>query len=221
MFKRVIITSGPTIEPIDPVRFISNRSSGKSGFHLAEEAKKREIPEIIFITGPTCYLPTGINLLPIETTLEMQNQLKKFSPAADVIIMSAAVADYRPVEYSSIKIKKNRKQIGLTLVKNPDLLYDLGETKKNNQILVGYAAESHDIFQHAQNKFQKKNLDLLVLNEISQENPAFGAEENQVYFYTAKRMRKLEKMEKSSLAVHIWDEIYNIAQSFRIRIPKS
>ena len=207
MFKRVIITSGPTIEPIDPVRFISNRSSGKSGFHLAEEAKKRGIPEIIFITGPTCYLPGGVSLVPVETALEMQAQLKRYSDDADVIIMSAAVGDYRPVEFSPQKIKKDHEHLTLSLVKNPDLLYELGQRKRPGQILVGYAAESHDIFRHAREKFMRKNLDLLVLNEISSENPAFGVEENQVYFFTGEGMRKLDKMEKSALAAQIWDAV--------------
>jgi len=208
MVKRVIITSGPTIEPIDPVRYISNRSSGKSGFYLAEEAVKRGIPEIIFITGPTCFSPQDVTIIPVETALEMRSQLQRYSNEADVIIMSAAVSDYRVGNYSSRKIKKDQDTLVLQLVRNPDLLFELGQGKKLHQVLVGYAAETHNIFENAGKKFEKKNLDLLVLNEVSSENPAFNSEENQVYLFTSAGMRKLKKMEKSALAARIWDEVY-------------
>lgn len=212
MFKRVIIASGPTIEPIDPVRFISNRSSGKSGFQLASEAVKRGIEEIIFITGPTCHIPTGtgVTVFPVETALEMRTQLFRYFNDADVVIMAAAVSDYRVALYSTEKIKKDQDTLTLQLVKNPDLLFELGQKKRADQIIVGYAAETHDIFENARKKLKNKNLDLLVLNEISSQNPAFSAEDNQVYLVTAEGFRRLEKMEKSTLAVHIWDEIYRL-----------
>jgi phosphopantothenoylcysteine decarboxylase / phosphopantothenate---cysteine ligase len=213
MFKKVIITSGPTLEPIDPVRFLSNRSSGKSGFHLAREAVRRGVEEIVFITGPACTLPGGVTLIPVETALDMQSQLSRFSHDADVIIMAAAVSDYRVADYSSQKLKKNRDTLTLTLVKNPDLLWELGNRKKPGQILVGYAAETHNAFTNAGDKLKRKNLDLLVLNEITPENPAFHADQNQVYFFTSPGMRKLEKMDKSDLAVCVWDEIFNIRAS--------
>jgi phosphopantothenoylcysteine decarboxylase/phosphopantothenate--cysteine ligase len=213
MYKRVIITSGPTIEPIDPVRYISNRSSGRSGLYLAEEAVKRGIAEIIFITGPTCFSPKGVTIIPVETALEMRSQLQRYGNDADVIIMSAAVCDYRVVKYSFKKIKKDQDNLMLQLVKNPDLLFELGQEKKPQQVLVGYAAETHDIFEYARKKFEKKNLDLLVLNEVSTENPAFESEDNQVYLFTSAGMRKLEKMEKSALAERIWDEVYKIKKA--------
>lgn len=213
MFKRVIITSGPTIEPIDPVRFISNRSSGKSGYHLAHEAVKRKIPEIIFITGPTCYIPTGVTLIQVEAALEMREQLHRYSDDADVIIMASAVSDYRVVHYSPEKIKKDQDNLTLQLVKNPDLLFELGQRKSLHQILVGYAAETHNALENAGKKFKKKNLDLLVLNEVSVDNPAFSAEDNQVYFITKDGTRKLARMEKSALAARIWDEVEQIRGS--------
>ncbi len=212
MFKRVIITSGPTIEPIDPVRFISNRSSGRSGFQLASEAVKRGIEEIIFITGPTCYIPTGkgVTVIPVETAVDMRTQLFRYFNDADVVIMAAAISDYRAALYSTEKIKKDQDTLTLQLVKNPDLLFELGQKKRVDQIIVGYAAETHDIFENARKKFEYKNLDLLVLNEISTQNPAFGAENNQVYLVTAEGFRRLDKMEKSTLAIHIWDEVYKL-----------
>jgi len=213
MLNRVVITSGPTLEPIDPVRYISNRSSGKSGFHLANEALKRPIREIIFISGPTCYIPTGVTVIMAETALEMRTQLQRFSTDADVIIMAAAVCDYKPAAFSSQKLKKDRESFTLLLEKNPDLLMELGQHKPSHQTLVGYAAETHNIFDNAVKKFEKKNLDLLVLNEISTKNPAFGSEENQAYLVTREGVRKLDTMEKSSLAHCIWDEIFRIRSS--------
>lgn len=210
-FKKVIITSGPTIEPIDPIRFISNRASGKSGYHLANEAKKRGIPEIIFITGPSSYIPEGVKVQEIETTLQMRTQLRKHADQADVIIMSAAVGDYRVSQYHKEKIKKSEENLTLQLVRNPDLLLELGKKKKDKQILVGYAAETQDIFENAKSKLERKNLDLLILNKVSSDNPAFKVDRNQVYFVTKEIIRGLPKMEKAEIAVHIWDEIYKIA----------
>lgn len=209
-FGRVIITSGPTLEPVDPVRFLSNRSSGKSGLRLAEEGLKRDVEEIIFITGPACCVPRHVTVLNVETALEMRNQLHIYSPGADVIIKAAAVSDYRVAEYSPEKIKKDQNSLTLTLVKNPDLLFELGQRKPEGQILVGYAAETHDIFENARKKFQRKNLDLLILNQVSHDNPAFAVEDNQVWFLTVAGFRRLEKMDKKELAVCIWDEITRI-----------
>ncbi len=213
MFKRIVICSGPTVEPIDPVRFISNRSSGKSGLQLANEAVKRGIPEIIFITGPTRFdmANPGFIVIPVETALEMREQLQQYSNGAEVIIMAAAVSDYRAAQYSKEKIKKDLETLTLHLVKNPDLLFELGQRKKPGQILVGYAAETHDILENARKKFARKNLDLLVLNEVSGENPAFHVDKNQVYFVTTGSIQKLEMMEKSTLASRVWDEIEKMA----------
>lgn len=217
MFKRVIFTSGPTIEPIDPIRFLSNRSSGKTGFHLANEAVKRNIPEIIFITGPTHYKPAGVTFIPVETALQMREQLLKFVGGADVVIMAAAVCDYRIARYRTGKIKKSDDKLVLEFTRNPDLLWETGQNKRANQLLVGFAAETDNILENALEKFQKKNLDLLVLNEVSAENPAFNAEDNQVYLVAAGGARKLEKMEKSILAAHIWDEIYKIKKKNELK----
>jgi phosphopantothenoylcysteine decarboxylase/phosphopantothenate--cysteine ligase len=213
MFKRVVIVSGPTVEPIDPVRFISNRSSGKSGFQLANEAKKREIEEIVFISGPTCYRPEGVEFIAVETALEMREQVFRYRDTADVILMAAAVSDYRVEHYSEEKIKKDRDTLTLQLVKNPDILFELGQRKGKGQVLVGYAAETDHIFENARKKFERKNVDLLILNEVSSRNPAFNAEENQVYFVTRDGIRKLERLEKSTLAVRVWDEIYRLSKA--------
>lgn len=206
----IIICSGPTVEPIDPVRFISNRSSGKSGLRLVNEAVARGNSQVIFITGPTCFevANPAYSVIPVETALEMRENLLEYSDDAGVIIMAAAVSDYRVANYSQEKIKKDQETLTLQLVKNPDLLFELGQRKKPGQILVGYAAETDDIFENARKKFIRKNLDLLVLNEVSVRNPAFYVDKNQVYFLTAAGgFRKLEMMEKSTLAALVWNEI--------------
>ena len=211
MFNKTIIASGPTLEPIDPVRFISNRSSGKTGFHLAMEAKARGIGEIVFITGPTCFIPAGVQVVQVETAREMQAAVNEHFASSAVTIMAAAVSDYRSARVFPEKMKKTGEKITLELVQNPDILLDLGQRKRPEQILVGFAAESEDIFVHAREKLIAKNLDVLVLNEISARNPAFGREENQVYFLRPAGMRKIEKTTKAQIAALIWDEIFVLA----------
>jgi phosphopantothenoylcysteine decarboxylase/phosphopantothenate--cysteine ligase len=211
VFKNVIITSGPTIEPIDPVRFISNRSSGKTGYHLAMEARVRGFGPITFITGPTFYLPAQVELVQVETAQEMRAAIGERFRQAEVIIMAAAVSDYRSVKYYPEKLKKDGERMTLELVKNPDILLELGRHKRKNQVLVGFAAETEDIFANAQKKLAAKNLDLLILNEISEANPAFGCEENEVYLVQQDGVRKLEKMNKAHIAAVIWDEIVSLA----------
>lgn len=211
MFNKIVIASGPTLEPIDPVRFLSNRSSGKTGYHLAMEARVRDIGQITFITGPTVYLPIQVELIQVETAQEMRAAIGEHFRSSDVIIMAAAVSDYRSLKYYPEKMKKDSERITLELVKNPDILLELGLHKRKNQILVGFAAESEDIFVNAQKKLIAKNLDLLVLNEISEANPAFGCDENQVYLVRPEGVRKLEKMNKAHIAAVIWDDIVSMA----------
>lgn len=218
MFERVIIVSGPTVEPIDPVRFISNRSSGKTGFHLANEAKKREIQEIIFITGPTNYIPSDVKVIQVETAQSMRDRILNYFDKAKVIVMAAAVSDYRSAEYFSEKIKKGDDRIYLEFVKNPDIIKEIGEKKSDDQILVGFAAETSNIFENAREKFERKNLDLLVLNEISKENPVFNEDSNQVFFITKNETIKLDKMKKSAIAALIWDEIFKIYNQMKVKI---
>lgn len=210
MFNRIVIASGPTVEPIDPVRFISNRSSGKTGYHLAEAANQRELGEVIFITGPTCYLPTKVKFISVETAEQMRDAVMQYYEDTNVMIMAAAVCDYKVARYQPRKIKKTEDRLLLELNRNPDILAELGAKKNSGQILVGFAAETDRVFEHAREKFRKKNLDLLVLNEISLENPAFGEEQNEVSLLDRHGFRNLEKMAKSSIAFHIWDQIIEL-----------
>jgi phosphopantothenoylcysteine decarboxylase/phosphopantothenate--cysteine ligase len=211
VFNKILITSGPTIEPIDPVRFISNRSSGKTGYHLAMEARVRNLGPVVFVTGPTVFLPTQVEIVQVETAQEMRQAIGDHFRQADVIIMAAAVSDYRSLKYYPEKMKKSGERIVLELVRNPDILLELGRNKRKNQTLVGFAAETEDIFANAQKKLLDKNLDLLVLNEISDANPAFGSDENQVYLVHADGVRRLERMSKAHIAAQIWDDILGLA----------
>jgi phosphopantothenoylcysteine decarboxylase/phosphopantothenate--cysteine ligase len=211
VFKGILITSGPTIEPIDPVRFLSNRSSGKTGYHLAEEARRRSLGPVVFITGPTAHIPGQAEVVRVESAQEMRAAVNAHFRHSDVIIMAAAVSDYRSVKYYPDKIKKSAERLTLELVKNPDILLELGRHKRHGQILVGFAAETEDIFVNAQEKLLAKNLDLLVLNEISAANPAFGCEENQVYLVRPDGVRKLEAMSKALVAARVWDDIVDLA----------
>lgn len=211
MFNNVLISSGPTLEPIDPVRFLSNRSSGKSGYHLATEARQRGIANVTFVTGPSAYIPTDVRLIRIETAQELREAMLARCADAEVIVMAAAVCDYRSVRYYPEKLKKDNERITLEFIKNPDILQELGLRKRPGQVLVGYAAETDNIFENATRKLKTKNLDLLILNEISDANPAFGSEENQVFFVTAGGIKKLDRMSKSRLAAFIWDEIAQLA----------
>jgi phosphopantothenoylcysteine decarboxylase / phosphopantothenate---cysteine ligase len=216
VFNNVIITSGPTVEPIDPVRYLSNRSSGKTGFYLAMEATKRGIGQVVFITGPTCFLPSGVDLVQVQTAREMRTSVMDRFGQADVVIMAAAVSDYRSADYSPNKLKKTNERISLELVKNPDILSELGGRKRKDQILVGFAAETEDVFINARKKLLNKNLDLLVLNKISPDNPAFGSEENQVCILRSDGMKEFAKTGKAVVATLVWDEIFDLPGRLQI-----
>ncbi len=209
MKKKILITSGPTVEPIDPVRYLSNRSSGKTGFHIAEECKRRGIGDITFITGPSVHIPGGMKVVQVQTAMEMREEANKYFDECDVLIMSAAVSDYSCAKYYPEKLKKKMNKFNLSLVKNPDILFELGR-KKKGQFMVGFAAETENIFENAQEKLSLKNLDLIVLNEISDKNTAFDVDTNQVYFVTNGKIEKYDKMKKSEIAVKLWDYIENI-----------
>lgn len=179
--KKVLITAGPTYEKIDPVRFIGNHSSGKMGFRIAEQFLNSGA-EVILISGPTNEKldHPNLSLIHIESALELFNEVKKYWQTCDYGIFSAAVADYRPKEISTQKIKKNEKEMTIELVKNPDILSWAGETKKTNQYLVGFALETTNAIEHAKQKLKKKNLDLIVLNTLEDEGAGFKHETNRI-----------------------------------------
>jgi phosphopantothenoylcysteine decarboxylase / phosphopantothenate---cysteine ligase len=175
--KKVLVTAGPTLAAIDPVRFITNRSSGKMGYAIAEEAAYRGA-EVVLVSGQThIKAPYGVELVNIKTTEDMYNAVTSRFEEADIVIKAAAVADYKPKTYSDAKIKKASSELTIEFVKDLDILKKLGEMK-THQILVGFAAESHDLLQNAQGKLVKKNLDYIVANDITK--TGFATDDNKV-----------------------------------------
>jgi phosphopantothenoylcysteine decarboxylase/phosphopantothenate--cysteine ligase len=178
--ERILITGGPTQEPMDPVRFITNRSSGKMGYALAKIARRRGA-EVIFIYGPTSlsFPRRDIQYVPVRTAEEMRKAVFAHLAEASVVIKAAAVSDYRPKVISEKKIKKGDSEYPLVLERTEDILEELGK-KKENRILVGFAAETEDLVDSAKKKLQEKNLDLIVVNDITQPGAGFGLDTNQV-----------------------------------------
>lgn len=205
--KNVLISAGPTLSKIDPVRFITNRSTGKMGYYIAEEAKARGA-NVTLVSGPTnINPPTGINVINVTTNEEMKNAMLDNFKNSDIVIKSAAVADYKVKKYSNEKIKKSEDDLVLTFVRDNDILKILGE-QKNNQILIGFAAESNDIIENAKNKLQKKNLDYIVANDITSADTGFGSEDNKVIIISKDGEEiYLDKMSKKEVASKIFETI--------------
>ena len=179
--KRVLITAGPTYEPIDPVRFIGNHSSGKMGFALAEELS-RQGAEVVLISGPSSErtISNSIVRIDVGSSAEMLNEVVQHFNESNITIMSAAVADYRPKEISTEKIKKQNTEFNLELVKTTDILSELGKRKQRNQILVGFALETENEEENAKDKLLRKNLDFIVLNSLKDKGAGFKADTNKV-----------------------------------------
>ncbi len=209
---KILVTAGPTRESIDPVRFISNHSTGKMGYSIADAASARGA-EVILISGPTNLLPpVGVKLIKINTALEMYDMVMNNFKEQNVIIKSAAVADYRPETISARKIKKRGDNLNLTLVRNPDILSELGKLKEN-RILVGFAAESDNIIKNAKNKILKKNLDFIVANDITEEGAGFGTDTNIVTIMDRNnKIEKIEKTDKMDIAHLILDKVKRITE---------
>ncbi len=178
---RVLITSGPTREPLDPVRFISNRSSGKMG-HALVEAARTAGHRVTLVSGPVALPPPrSVALQEVETAEEMRRAVMKAASRADVIIMAAAVADYRPLVKARSKIKKRAAEMLLRLQKTPDILAELGRRKRPGQILVGFAAETENLRRHAARKLKAKNLDYLVANRVGRKDSGFDSDHNRAF----------------------------------------
>jgi len=205
--KKVLITAGGTQEAIDPVRYIGNRSSGKMGYALAKIAAARGA-EVILVSGPTHLLPPiGVTVKYVESAAQMRDEVLIHFADSDIVIKAAAVADYRPQTQSTNKIKKNSPTLELVLEKTPDILLELGQLKKH-QILVGFAAETQELLAHAQDKLTRKNLDMIVANDITVPGAGFNVDTNIVkLLYRNGTMEELPKMSKEQLAGIILDKI--------------
>ncbi len=210
--KKVVITAGPTREYIDPVRFISNPSSGKMGYSLAKVAKGMGA-EVVLITGKTCLKPPyGVKTVEVETIEEMKEAVLKEFNSADVYISAAAIGDYTPVKKSSEKIKKGEGILTLELKRTPDILKLAGEKKKKNQIVVGFAAETENLIENALKKLKKKNLDFIAANDVK--SGVFGSDENRVYLID-KTGEKLEiSGKKEEVAFKILEAVAKRLKNF-------
>lgn len=209
--KKVLVTAGPTIAPVDPVRFITNRSSGKMGYAIAEEARDRGA-EVTLISGP-CNIekPFGIKVINIKENHEMLKAVKENFESSDIVIKAAAVADYKPKNYSTKKIKKVNDDLVIQFEKDTDILKTIGEIKKN-QILVGFAAESDDLIANAKSKLERKNLDYIVANDITCNDTGFACDENKVNILCRDgRNISISKMSKKMIA----RELFNIINEKR------
>lgn len=210
--KHVLITAGPTIEPIDPARYISNRSSGKTGFALAEAAAERGA-EVTLITGPVA-LPDvpGVRMVRVETAREMLEAAEASFEGTDIAIFSAAVCDGRPKEESAHKLKKGVDDEALSrieLIRNPDILATLGARKQPGQVVAGFAAETDDLEANARKKLTAKNADLIVGNLVG-EGRGFATDDNQVMLVTGEGIEELPLMPKRQLADQLLDRLANL-----------
>jgi len=206
--EQILITGGPTQEPMDPVRLITNRSSGKMGYALAKIARRRGA-EVILISGPTSLsLPRkDIKYVPVRTAEEMRKAVFAHLEGSSVVIKAAAVSDYRPKVISEKKIKKGDSEYPLALERTKDILEELGK-KKENRILVGFAAETEDLVAHAQKKLQEKNLDLIVVNDITQPGAGFGSDTNQAKILSPSgQVKDLPLTTKEEISGAILDQV--------------
>jgi phosphopantothenoylcysteine decarboxylase/phosphopantothenate--cysteine ligase len=204
--RHVLVTAGTTREALDPVRYIGNRSTGKMGYAIAEEARARGA-EVTLVSGPTTLpTPPGIRLVRIESALEMLTACQEAFATADIAVGAAAPADYRPADYHEQKIKKAGDELSLRLVKNPDIIAALGRTKRPGQVTVAFAAETEKLIEHSREKLTKKNADFVVANDVTAEGAGFGVDTNRVSFVTADCVEELPLMTKQEVAGRILDK---------------
>lgn len=207
--KTLLITAGPTWEAIDPVRGITNHSSGKMGYALAQEARKLGA-EVMLVSGPVCLPPPeGIETLQVQSARQMfeavHQQLTRRH--IDVFIGVAAVADYRPADVQPQKIKKSAAELTLTLVKNPDIVASVAALTHARPYTVGFAAETEKLLEHASAKLRKKQLDMIIANDVSEQGTGFGTDQNRVYLITPEQTLDSGLLHKSQVAQTILQHI--------------
>ncbi|MFP4382131.1 MAG: bifunctional phosphopantothenoylcysteine decarboxylase/phosphopantothenate--cysteine ligase CoaBC [Candidatus Sumerlaeia bacterium] len=211
--KRVMVTAGPTVEAIDPVRYLSNPSSGRMGFALAAEAQRRGA-RVTLIHGPVSIDPPRslVQTISVRSAGEMNDAVQSLLAEQDICIFSAAVADYTPANPADRKMKKEEgaESLSLELKRTPDIAAEANKRRAKGQLFVGFAAETNDVEANARAKMEKKGFDIVVANEVSERNPAFAAEDNQLLLLSRKGERKeLPRQSKVSLATPVWDFIEN------------
>jgi len=208
---KVLVTAGPTVEDIDPIRFLSNRSSGKMGYAVAETAQRRGA-SVFLVSGPTALkAPSGVQLIQVRSAAQMKDAVLRLYPTMDIVVKAAAVSDYRPAEVVAQKIKKNKSGMNLHLERTEDILELLGKGKKD-QILVGFAAETENLLDSARKKLNRKHLDFLVANDVSQ--GVFGADSSTVHILS-RTGETITLKDQSKLSIA--DKILDLALSLRKR----
>ena len=211
--EQVIVTAGPNCEPIDPVRFITNRSTGKMGFALARIAHQRGA-EVTLVSGPTALAaPLGVRLCSVRTALEMQQAVLAHYPRATIVVSAAAIADYRPAQIATQKLKKKDADFSIPLDRNPDMLAGLGRDK-GNRLLVGFATETENVLQNAERKLRSKNLDMIVANDVTQEGAGFAGDTNIVTLLDRTGQQEpLPLMSKDAVAHAVYDRLLALKKS--------
>lgn len=207
----ILVTAAGTREPIDPVRYIGNRSSGKMGYAIAEAARDLGA-NVTLISGPSALPPlTGVNFFKVESARDMRSLVLENFPESQIVIKAAAVADYRVKNVADHKIKKNDEELTLVLEKNPDILKELGQKKQKGQVLVGFAAETQNLIQYAQSKLEKKNLDMIVANDVSKPQAGFNVDTNLIKLLKRDgSIEELPLMSKKDLAYIILNHVMKI-----------
>lgn len=208
--KKVCVSAGPTREAIDPVRYISNNSTGKMGVEIAKMAAYRGA-KVSLILGPSnVFVPDFINRIDIKSAEDMYDEIMKISDSQDIIIKAAAVADYTPANYSDEKIKKKDGDLSIELSRTKDILKELGERKENNpkkQFICGFSMETENMEENSKNKLAKKNADMIVANNVKVDGAGFGTDTNVVTIFTKDNEIRLDKLSKTEVAEKIFDEI--------------
>lgn len=208
--KKVCVSAGPTREAIDPVRYISNNSTGKMGVEIAKMAAYRGA-KVSLVMGPSnVFVPDFINRIDIKSAEDMYEEIMKISDSQDIIIKAAAVADYTPANYSDEKIKKKDGDLSIELSRTKDILKELGERKENNpkkQFICGFSMETENMEENSKNKLAKKNADMIVANNVKVEGAGFGTDTNVVTIFTKDKEIILDKLSKTEVAEKIFDEI--------------
>ncbi len=210
---RIVVTAGPTREAVDPVRYITNHSSGKMGYAIARQAANRGA-DVVLVSGPSSQaVPANVTVVPVQSARDMFAAVQEQYSSADVVIKAAAVADYRPKTAAAQKIKKSDGDMVLELERNPDILAWLGEHKQN-QILMGFAAETNDVQQNALGKLQRKHLDFIAANDVTQQHSGFGKDTNQITVYGADgSVTALPVLAKEDAADRLLDLVLQLYQA--------
>lgn len=203
--KRILVTAGPTQEAIDPVRFISNHSTGKMGYAIAKRAMLRGA-KVTLISGKTSLQPPAfVDVVPIVSAQDMYDAVMKYAPEQDIIIKSAAVADYTPAQVASEKVKKKEGELSIPLLRTKDILANLGAQKKAGQILCGFSMETENMLENSRKKLEKKNADLIVANNLKDTGAGFGTDTNVVTFISEEETRELPMLSKEEVADALLD----------------